>query len=321
MNTLVRQSKGAWIALCMKSFLALVLGVMAQQIHAEEPKDKSAVPVLTNIGFMKNPPKELKEKFPMCDAFLKVEWIDKEKKIGYSRYELYGEGGQEKRKTSALIYLNRDFPRFAYDLGVEERSGRMQKVFSLIKQGEVVPYFTGQCSCNLEIQYKEDGQTVAEDFSPRESEYSGTLADNRKNVCIPYPDNQRMWIAEGKQAGKIYSSEELARINKELTESGLDSFPLEESVVMDINLDGVNDYFAGIRVAYSYGGRFYESTPLNRGKKNIKKIPGAEPRGSFPPNQKTCDDLPTGEIYFTTDGRNIYLSNQCNLTKLIKAEE
>jgi hypothetical protein len=28
-----------------------------------------------NIGFMKNPPKELKEKFPMCDQFLDVKWI------------------------------------------------------------------------------------------------------------------------------------------------------------------------------------------------------------------------------------------------------
>ena len=60
-------------------------------------------PVAENIGFMKKPAKELTEKFPMCDAFLKVEWIDKEKKIGYSRYDLYKDGKKDGQMV-VLIY-------------------------------------------------------------------------------------------------------------------------------------------------------------------------------------------------------------------------
>jgi hypothetical protein len=70
-----------WIALA--SFLSLALPLCAAE---------TAQPPITNVGFMENPPKELKEKFPMCDAFLKVEWIDKEKKVGYSEYEFYNQG-------------------------------------------------------------------------------------------------------------------------------------------------------------------------------------------------------------------------------------
>jgi hypothetical protein len=46
--------------------------------------------VISNMGFESNPSPRLKAKFPMCDAFLKVTWIDKKKNIGYSHYEYYG---------------------------------------------------------------------------------------------------------------------------------------------------------------------------------------------------------------------------------------
>jgi hypothetical protein len=58
----------AWIVLALLQFLTLPLCAA-----------ETTQPAITNIGFMESPPKELKEKFPMCDAFLKVEWIDKEK--------------------------------------------------------------------------------------------------------------------------------------------------------------------------------------------------------------------------------------------------
>jgi hypothetical protein len=72
-------------------------GRSALETSPKEPGKATVTTVLTNIGFMKSPPKELKKRFPMCDAFFKVEWIE-EKRIGYSRYDLYRDG-KKKSKT------------------------------------------------------------------------------------------------------------------------------------------------------------------------------------------------------------------------------
>ena len=119
--------------------LALLIGGgTAGAVSEANPKEAgkaTATPVLTNIGFMKNPPKELREKFPMCDAFLKVGWIDKEKKIGCSRYDLY-QDGKKKGQMTALIYLNQYYPHFDYDLNVYRRAGELNKIFTFIKEGK-----------------------------------------------------------------------------------------------------------------------------------------------------------------------------------------
>lgn len=92
---------------------------------------------IDNIGFMKNPPKELREKFPMCDAFLKVKWIDKEKKIGYSRYDFFVDGKKRGRIT-ALVYLGDYMPSLDLDLYNYTKQGTLQKIFSFIKAGKKV---------------------------------------------------------------------------------------------------------------------------------------------------------------------------------------
>jgi hypothetical protein len=61
-----------------------------------------------------NPSQKLKERFPMCDAFLKVKWIDKKKKIGYSRYDLHRNKGEW--ENLALIHLDANWPSFRYDI-------------------------------------------------------------------------------------------------------------------------------------------------------------------------------------------------------------
>ncbi len=71
-------------------------------------------PVPENIGFMKNPPKELTEKFPMCDAFLKVEWIDKKYNTGYCNYEVTIKG--QKRVVWELITMEGDRKFLGWDV-------------------------------------------------------------------------------------------------------------------------------------------------------------------------------------------------------------
>src|SRR4030042_2676398 len=122
--------------------VGLTTGLASVPVFAADEKinnKEKGNPVPENIGFMKNPPKELTEKFPMCDAFLKVEWIDKEKKIGYSHYDLYRDGKREKEKAFALIHIHDVLPHFDYDLSVLDFEGigkiGMKEVFSIIKEG------------------------------------------------------------------------------------------------------------------------------------------------------------------------------------------
>lgn len=271
-------------------------------------------PLLENVGFMKKSPDALKKKFPMCDEFLKVEWIDKEKKIGYSRYDLYRDGGKDKEEYFALIHIDDSRPHFDYDLSMYGRPGeiRIEEVFSIIKKGEV--FFNWN---NLSIEY--DNREKRLDFrtvSGTRDVYNFTIADNRINVCIPYPDNQRMWIAEGKQISKVYSKEQTARIVTKIKSYVPSPFPFhmwlpEESNIIDLNFDGIEDYISG-KIVYSYGNKYYDMTAL------WKRDADAEFwQWSFPPKPKKCVLKKWwGGLFITTDGKNYYLNNECNLTDL-----
>jgi hypothetical protein len=221
---------------------------------SKETGESTATPAFTNIGFMKNPPKELKEKFPMCDAFLKVEWIDKEKKIGYSRYDVYRDGKKGKHKAFALIHIDESRPYYAYDLSVPEFEGvgkiGTKEVFLIIKKGKVF-FNTNYLSILHDNDEKRlDFNTIA---GTRDI-HDLTLADHKINVCIPYPDNQRMWIAEGKQIDKVYNKEDAQKVVEKIRKYVPSPFPLhgwnigEESWITDINHDGIEDYIGGANV-------------------------------------------------------------------------
>ena len=73
----------------------------------------------------------------------------------------------------------------------------------------------------------------------------GSLSDWRENVCIPYPDEQRTWIAEGRNVGHVYGDQEIQQRYERLKVS----FPeLTRTVfsgfqVIDLHADGKNNYF------------------------------------------------------------------------------
>ncbi|MBI3376937.1 MAG: hypothetical protein HY035_00845 [Nitrospirae bacterium] len=296
--------------------LMLSVTMAAAKSFSAEAGESNAKLVFKNIGFMENPPKALKEKFPMCDAFLKVEWIDKEKKIGYSRYDLYKNGKKDEREAFALIHIDKSLPRFDYDLSVFEGAERIgiEKVFEIIKKGKVAPrdiYLTIRYDNHKELDF---------DFISFTRGYSFTLADNRLNVCIPYPDNQRMWIAEGKSLDKMYSEEEASKILRKL--KALTKFPPEllwgrVDAIIDANFDGIEDYFYGGGIIYSYGSKYFAMRPLW-----VREGDDTFGHWSFPPTQKKCE-LPywMGPLFLTTDGKNFFLNNQCNLTELTKGGE
>src|SRR5208283_3995138 len=72
-----------------------------------------------NVGFRKNLPRELRQKFPMCDEFLDVKWIDPKRYIGRVRMDLYTGGVLEKGWASrnSLFFSKRPGRYYAGDEG------------------------------------------------------------------------------------------------------------------------------------------------------------------------------------------------------------
>lgn len=285
------------VMMALTTGLASVQALAANEKIINKEKDN---PVLENIGFMKNPPKELTEKFPMCDAFLKIEWIDKEKKIGYSRYDLYKDGKKDGQMV-VLVYLNQYYPHFDYDLNKYKRGGQLEAIFSFIREGRIV-------GDEVLLTIRQGNKKIT--FFPHTPE-GATFSDNLQNVCIPYPDNQLAWIVECRQVGKIFTDQQIKERWEKLQKSfsGLQISRFKEMNVIDFNNDGSDDYFFYFPwFSYSHKDQYFEIEKSGAGYKYIELL--------FPHSRKTCKLQPHGLDYLTTDGKNYFLSNQCNLTEL-----
>ena len=299
--------------------LSLLLILGSSPLFGGEADDSQEAPDITNIGFMENPPKELKEKFPMCDEFMNVEWIDKEKQIGYSYFDIWNRfHKKEERPAAALIHLDeiQHGPYYEIDVTEYRDTGRLEWLFARIREGEVVPGNTF-----LTIRYPDgNGHQYMEFTSVNGKRDLGgvSLADLRKTVCVPYPNNQRMWIAEGHRIDRVYAQNEIKMINEKIRffiqnfSEGWDKY----SYPIDINTDGLTDYVFGSALVYSYLDKYYEMQPLWK-----HELDDTYGHFSFPPSQKTCELNTPSAAYLTTDGQNYFLKNHCNLTDLTKAGE
>ena len=181
----------AWIVLALLQIITLPLCVA-----------ETTQPAITNIGFIANPPKELKEKFPMCDAFLKVEWIDKAKRIGYSHYDAVIE--DKKRSVWALVELDDLMPSYTLDIYQFKRQDKMKELFDLVKHGKPIWNF--------------DTLFIGGDGFYEVNYGDVLLSDNQQTVCIAYPDGQRAWVIEGKSTehavGKSQERDLISKLNE-----------------------------------------------------------------------------------------------------------
>lgn len=286
-----------------------------------ETRSNDAVPGLnpvpsvqhvSNSGFLKEPPPVLKEKFPMCDAFLKVGWIDKKRRFGYSTYEVYGNGRKLSGKAFALVHLDQAIPSYENSLKEYKKSGQLKELFSVLRTGEIDFNFS-----ELQLKKKRaDGATVVWGFESVADEWGVSrlsLSDGRMNVCIPYPDSERVFFAEIRRFDRGASKTEIEAVIAQIKNwvPKLEFF--EESVVLDLNFDGVPDYFTGSVFIYSNDQRYFE----------LKERPasGGDSVWISPSNKKTCEVLVLSGVYLTADSRNFYLNDRCNLTELMSGEK
>ena len=146
-----------------------------------------------NVGFLSAAARtKLCQRFPLCDAFLKVTWIDVGKKIGYSRYQYFYDDSNVTKTTLALVHVDASYPHLDYTLEDYKASGRLQEIFDFIRRGEL--YFA---ATTLSIRGENRGFDNFEEDFELISDFE-SLAHHRLNVCVVYPDGKRAWIAEQK---------------------------------------------------------------------------------------------------------------------------
>lgn len=298
----------AWVTLGCLMFVSA-------NLYAGDSALADIKPDISNIGFIENPPKELKEKFPMCDAFLKIKWIDKDRKVGYSEYEFYNQGEKVKRVAHALVYLDDDHPVFDVNLDEFRKNGKLKDVFELIELGDFEPQ---DPQFGLKLYAERNGINYGYEFSSIRSDWQMpllTLADNKLNVCIPYPDNQRMYFAEQQKVGKVYSNNEIDGKRVELKQWIANLSFFDQYTPMDLNFDGkedylTEDYLTGTSFIYSHEGKYLEMKIIETSDSPNSKL-------TSPTTGKSCEFRHLwGDHYFTTEGKYVFIDNQCNLTEL-----
>jgi hypothetical protein len=299
---------GKLILVMVALVVGLITGLASVLVCAGDDKvinKEKKNPVPENIGFMKNPPKELTDKFPMCDAFLNVEWINKEKKIGYSHHEVIIKG--KKRMVWELIALGGDPLFLRWDVYQFKRKGQLQDIFEMLRSGEekVTPFV-------MILQYK--GKSVQ--IHPRTPNYDDSLADRKCTVCVPYPDNQRVWIAEGKSIKQNYSAAQQKELFKRIEEAAGKPIDLDNQVqqewfeslyILDVNFDGKEDIVFEESFFVTSQNMLYEVEHTYKGEGKYQF--------TFPPTGRTCH-VQSRLLPLATDGKNYYIANQCNLTEL-----
>lgn len=273
----------------------------ASETSPKETGKATTTPVSTNIGFIKNPPKELKERFPMCDAFLKVDWIDKEKKVGYSNYEAIIKG--KKKKLWTLLYVGDVGAQHDWDVYQYKQQGRLKEIFEMIKYG------TDEGNMLVWIPtYK--GKSVAIHYISFERGRD-SLADFRLNVCVPYPDEQKVWIVEGRSVKHTYSEAQRAELLERISQSSgrsLNKNNFESLWVLDVNFDGQEDFVLDRLLVATWSNKMYVTNDEYNSVKQEFQV-------MFPPNGRSCRMDARGSLTLTTDGKHYYI-NKCNITEL-----
>lgn len=177
-----------------------------------------------NVGFMKNQPKELKEKFPMCDQFLDVKWIRQFPNggwVGTVISDVYKYDAYPSKSKRNIVVMQRNWPHPSYKNGRLLKSNLKQFDISGTKYSlsdiELIIYASDQAfsrhwdseSCTGEdgLAFKKGNEIKI--IKPALAESSPILDNSGRpkrsytqftqNVCITFPDGLYSWVIENKR--------------------------------------------------------------------------------------------------------------------------
>jgi len=283
-----------------------------------------------NVAFMKNVPEELRQKFPMCYEFLNVTWIDPQRYIGKMKADIYV--GTEHKGMSHLIILSKKWGAYktvsagnfiAYGIGKEEYESKDFEKF--IREAEF----------NFEKGYffmtaKKGGKKIESQISlesrhPWNDLYLSkiaTLSFFTKNICLLHPDMNIAIVVEEK-IPFIHTplSPETQRRYDDILKAVIEACeaiaPASEgyrcdtptvkfSTLIDINFDGIEDFFTGFAL--------YKRNKPVKGRKLIYNSQGGAYRIVLIPEDCFSPDR---EISINSKEKAVYYQN-CNLTVLTK---
>lgn len=321
-------------ALRMKIIILFIVTIFTtvsctSKVHTAKPiRNNNLGPEYSNVG-LSEPSAELKEKFPVCQKVLNVTWINKEKKIGYSNYDVYWRNGAYIDEYKAFVDLNAPKKRFTYKIVAyypkNPRDGKENLIYDRMKKSKGKDFPGFDFSSRL---VEDNFDTVLaivkkynslDDFSGEKSndvltrfaenlEYN-FLTAKTKNVCVIFPDNQYAWLAEATTIANAIPKEDLDKLYEELKfiyragmyskDPGTNKNLFSNLSAYDINGDGEEDYFDSVGIVYSVKTNSREILYRYR-------------------DYSTCGvsvSSPSEDLQLYTDGKNFYFKD-CNLTKL-----
>lgn len=313
--------------------LFVALNIQASAGFKVPPNSTPKSAFRENIGFMRDVPSSWIKKFPMCDHFLDVHWIDRKKEAGYAKYNLYINHKLSRRTYTTLVALQGYAPHYDLDVDKVLKRGGISALRAVVKSMHGLDFFpTGFPS-------------IASSFaSPNAPPPAVSLDDYRANICIPFPaagathaEEQtsstkvkeaaaptRVWIAEIKRADQVYSSKQLEReyelVRHALRPPGVyrwnaydERKAFRRYGVLDDCGPAHRACFipgsGGINIAYPFRGKYYPASPDWRDS-------GSKDYGvyRFSVSGQECSLGVPSDFYVTTNGSRYYINNFCNLT-------
>ncbi len=292
---------------CLCCFTALFFLLCYCPVLAENSPAEPPATILNNIGFIQNPG-TLHKKYSMCEAFLKVEWIDTKKKIGYTQYEITVDKTGEKKTVWALVTLNDEGTHYLdWDIYAFRQADKLDGLFSFIRRARVV----SQNLAAMELQDDNRKQL----FHRMNITNDASIAGYRQTICLVYPDEELAWIVEGKSVEN--GLKDLRIVNQIEKAAGsvgvsLTSTWAHDAWILDFNHDGKIDFVktgVPIGVVYSVGNSYYDNTRRFKPEGSRNKVL------IFQPFNNECF-VQSGIENLTTDGKYYYFGRDCNITKL-----
>jgi len=278
--------------------------------NAKDAPNEGGAANTGNVGFMRDPPQAIRDRFPMCQAFLDVQWIDERKQIGYLQFDALlmqdrgtkGEPGTS--RTFAIVDLN-EFV-FDYDVSYYESEGRLEALFEAIRRGNVSAH-----GVEMFIDYQGKNFHLNTSSAPYYTEGQPLLDDHRRTVCLVYPDGRKAWIVEGRSVNHTYQGATKETMLPKIMAAGKDLsvHSVGSMWVLDINFDGIDDYVSRGSLIYTRNGKLYETL-------RKQERPGGKYIFRFPPKNAVCRSIDKVFYPLITDGKKYYLSNACDLTSL-----
>lgn len=302
-------NKNGWMETTVSKWVVMLAALSFFVAGAAQGGEPEAQPDIQNIGFLKGPPAELKTRFPMCEEFLDVQWIDKKYMVGYATYDAFvrkkASDPAVRKRVYAIVAIPFGVPRrYDYDAYQFVRQGKLKDLFELIKSAQNV-------SAGLAFSIGEGDTRI--DLHPGGAlsygESHPLLSDHRKTVCIVYPQGDKAWIIEGKTVERAYTEDQIQQHIESLRrveiKTSLEFF--RQMWVLDVNDDKVMDFVKPRILIYSANDRM---------RKTFEEFKYPNFIYTFPGVTKTCRvDSNKMNFDLTTDGKS-YFASGCNWTEL-----